>query len=74
MTSLREYQKLYEPKTQTMPNKNNLVLVFYDKQPREKWLLVKIDCSKGISRKNPKYCRPTFNWTLSGGNDFSGFF
>ena len=38
VTSLREYQKLYKPKTQTMPSKNNLVLVFYEKKPREKWL------------------------------------
>ena len=42
VTSLREHQKLYKPKTQLMPNKYDLVLVFNDKQPRQKWLLDKI--------------------------------
>ena len=40
--SLREYQKLHKPNTQAVPSKNDLVLVFDDKQPRQKWLLGKI--------------------------------
>ena len=42
MTSLRENQKLHKPKSQAVPNKNDLVLAFDDKQPRQKWLLGKI--------------------------------
>ena len=42
VTSLREYQKLHKPNTQAVPSKNDLVLVFDDKQPRQKWLLGKI--------------------------------
>ena len=34
--SLREYQKLYNPETQTIPRKNHSVSVFDDKQPRQK--------------------------------------
>ena len=41
VTSLREYQKLHKPKTQAVPSKNDLVLVFDDKQHRQKWLLGK---------------------------------
>ena len=40
--SLREYQKLHKPYTQAVPSKNELVLVFDDKQPRQKWLLGEI--------------------------------
>ena len=42
VTSLREYQKLHKPNTQAVPSKNDLVLVFDDKQPRQKWLLGKV--------------------------------
>ena len=42
VTSLREYQKLHKPKTQAVLSKNDLVLAFDDKQPRQKWLLGKI--------------------------------
>ena len=42
VTSLREYQKLHKPKTQAVPGKNDLVLVFDKKQTRQKWLLDKI--------------------------------
>ena len=42
VTSLREFQKLHKQKTQAVPSKNNLVLVFDDKQSQQKWLLGKI--------------------------------
>ena len=42
VTSLREYQKLHKPNAQAVPSKNDLVLVFDGKQPRQKWLLGKI--------------------------------
>ena len=36
VTPLREYQKLYKPNSQAVPNKNDLVLVLDDKEPRQK--------------------------------------
>ena len=39
---MREYQKLHKPNTQAATSKNDLVSVFDDKQPRQKWLLGKI--------------------------------
>ena len=42
VTSLRECQKRFKPKNQLFPAKNDLVLLYEEKQPREKWLLGKI--------------------------------
>ena len=39
---MREYQKLHKPNIQAVPSKNDLVLVFDDKQPQQKWLFGKI--------------------------------
>ena len=41
VTSSREYQKRYKQKTKPMPNKNDLVLLFDDKEHRQKWILGK---------------------------------
>ena len=42
VTSLRECQKRLKPKNQLFPAKNDLVLLYEEKQPRQKWLLGKI--------------------------------
>ena len=42
VTSLRECQKSFKPKNQLFPAKNDLVLLYEEKQPRQKWLLGKI--------------------------------
>ena len=42
ITSLRECQKGFKPKNQLFPAKNDLVLLYEEKQPRQKWLLGKI--------------------------------
>ena len=42
VTSLRECQKSFKAKNQLFPAKNDLVLLYEEKQPRQKWLLGKI--------------------------------
>ena len=42
VTSLRECQKSFKLKSQLFPAKNDLVLLYEEKQPRQKWLLGKI--------------------------------
>ena len=42
VTSLEECQKSFKPKDQLFPAKNDLVLLYEEKQPRQKWLLGKI--------------------------------
>ena len=42
VTSLREFQKSFKPKNQLFPAKNDLELLYEEKQPRQKWLLGKI--------------------------------
>ena len=39
---LREFQKSFKPKNQLFPAKNDLELLYEEKQPRQKWLLGKI--------------------------------
>ena len=41
-TSLRECQKSFKAKNQLFPAKNDLVLLYEEKQPRQKWLPGKI--------------------------------
>ena len=42
VTSLREYQKTFKPKNQLLPPKEDIVLIYDDKLPRQHWLLGKI--------------------------------
>ena len=42
VTLLREFQKSFKPKNQLFPAKNDLVLLYEEKQRRQKWLLGKI--------------------------------
>ena len=42
ITSLRECQKSFKPKNQLFQAKNDLVLIYEEEQPRQKWLLGKI--------------------------------
>ena len=42
VTSLLECQKSFKLKSQLFPAKNDLVLLYEEKQPRQKWLLGKI--------------------------------
>ena len=88
VTNLWEYEKLYKPKNQAMPNKNDFVLVFDDKQPRQKWMLGRItelilsndgqirraNVFLGKIRNIMKYSKPPCKQTLCSENKFSGFF
>ena len=42
VTSLRECQKSFKSQNQLFPTKNDIVLLYEEKQPRQKWLLGKI--------------------------------
>ena len=71
-----------------MPNENNFVLVFDDKQPRQKWMLGRITelilsndgqirrakVFLGKIRNIMKYSKPPCKQTLCSENKFSGFF
>ena len=88
VTNLWEYEKLYKPKNQAMPNKNDFVLVFDDKQPRQKWMLGRITelilsndgqirrakVFLGKIRNIMKYSKPPCKQILCSENKFSGFF
>ena len=43
VTSLREFQKKYKQSNKLTPNINDIVIVYEEKQPRNKWKLGRID-------------------------------
>ena len=56
VTSLRECQKSFKSQNQLFPTKNDIVLLYEEKQPRQKWLLGK---TVGLipSQEVQKLCR-----------------
>ena len=72
VTSSREYQKRYKQKTKPMPNKNDLVLLFDDKEHRQKWIPGKT--TELISSNDEQLEKPeilqTNKQSLFSGNEF----